>query len=421
MGKPHHFFDEVHALIGELSPGDVIRLQKDTSDTAPYYLVDLIDLEKIKPPLSQPANSLSVSSFGAKGDGSVDDSPALVKCIDAAKREKKSVWIPPGEYMLNGPRIHIGNVRICGAGMWHSSLAGSSPMFEGTGEAVEFSDLGIFGAIDHRKDDSPDNAFNGNFGYGSVFRNLWIEHMKCGFWTTHGTDSMLVEGCRIRNTMADGLNFCDGTSHSVVRNCHLRNTGDDSLATWSPSERPSQEPCIGNSFLHNTIELPWLANGIALYGGSDHLIAENKVEGAVFSGTGILVSSGFKAIPFGGTIRVSNNTIMDAGSDCYIGDTVGGLWIHAKDSDITVPISVFGLLITGSTYSAITVHGPKAVANLCLRDIEIKGAGEYGIDIKPGVSGALRASGLRISDTKLDPIRNGSPEKFHLSVEDPVK
>lgn len=419
-GKAHHFFDEAHAIIGNVAPGDVIRLQKGAADKAAYYLIDLIELEQIAPPVPRPANSVSIVDFGAVPDSDRDASPALVKCLEAARAQGKTAWIPEGEFRLDGARIPVGNVKVRGAGMWYSRLGGSSPMFAGIGEPVEFSDLAIFGDIDHRTDSSPDNAFDGNLGKGSLFQNLWIEHLKCGFWTTQGTEAMRVKGCRIRNIMADGLNFCGGTSRSVVEQCHLRNTGDDALATWSPNGRgTAQIACVQNTFLNNTIELPWLANGIALYGGADHLVAHNKIIGTVFSGAGILISSGFEAIPFSGTIQVEDNSITDAGGDCYIGETVGGLWIHAKDSDIGARISVSGLHITDSRNSAITVIGPKKVSSVNLTNVWINGAAEYGIDIKAKASGSLHASGLHIANCRLGPLHNGSASQFQVDVTTP--
>lgn len=416
-GKAHHFFDEARAIIASVAPGDVIRLQKGPADKAAYYLIDLIELEQVAPPLPRPADSVSITEFGAAPNDGQNATPALVKCIEAARAQGKSVWIPEGEFQLDGARIPVGNVKVRGAGMWYSTFAGSSPMFAGTGESVEFSDLAIFGGIDHRNDSSPDNAFDGNFGKGSRFQNLWIEHVKCGFWTTQGTEDMRVQGCRIRNIMADGLNFCAGTSRSVVEQCHLRNTGDDALATWSPNGNGTARiACVQNSFLNNTIEIPWLANGIALYGGADHLVARNKITGTVFSGGGILVSSGFEAVPFSGTIRVEENSVADAGGDCYIDESVGGLWIHAKDSDIDATIAVSGLRITDSPKSAITIHGPKKAPRVSFRDVRIDCAGEFGIDIKPNAVGSLRASGLRIARTRLDPVHNASGGRFSVDI-----
>jgi len=419
QGKPHHFFDESHALIRNVAPGDVIRLQKDHDDTAAYCLIDLIELEKINPPLPRPVDSLSIADFGVAPNDGKDASAALMRCMQAAQAQGKSVWIPEGEFYLNGSRIKVGNVRVQGAGMWHSKLTGTSPMFELTGAPVEFSNLAIFGNIDRRVDELPENAFDGNFGNGSVFKNLWIEHVKCGFWTKHGTENMRVQSCRIRNTMADGLNFCDGTSFSVVDQCHLRNTGDDALATWSPNGSwSSQQPCVQNEFVNNTIEMPWLANGIAVYGGTGHLVAHNKITGGVFSNSGILISSGFESIPFAGTIRIEDNSITDTGGDCYIGETVGGLWIHAKDSDITAPIEISGLRITDSRKSGITIHGPRKALNINFRNIEINGTEEYGIEVKPSAGGSLHANGLKIANNRLEAIHNRNNGQFSVGIED---
>lgn len=416
-GKPHHFYDEAHAIIREVKPGQIVRLQKDASDQASEYIIDCIELEKIDLPLQRPAGSLSLMEFGALPNDGSDASSALLRALEAARVRGKTLWIPEGEFRLAGPRIKLGDVRVQGAGMWYSKFTGKSAMFEGTGNPVTVSDLAIFGEIDRRVDDTPDNAFHGNFGKGSVFSRLWIEHLKCGFWTTHGTERMRVEGCRIRNVMADGLNFCDGTSDSTVENCHLRNTGDDALATWSTTQgSPSRKPCVRNSFLNNTIESPWLANGIALYGGRDHLVARNLMVGTVFSGAGILVSSGFNTVPFRGTIRIEDNLIKDAGGDCYIGENVGGFWVHAKDTDIDALISISRLRIEGGPASGLTIHGPKAARRIELRDSEIIGVAEHGIEAKPTASGALSASGLRIIRSGRADVRDASSGKFAIDV-----
>jgi len=169
--------------------------------------------------------------------------------------------------------------------------------------------------------------------------------------------------------MADGLNFCDGTSHSTVENSHFRNTGDDALASWSPSgDWSSKQACLNNTFRNNTIELPWHANGIAVYGGGGHQIEGNQIIGTVMSGAGILISSGFEAVPFSSSIIARNNTIISTGGECYIGERVGGIWIYAKDSDIEVPIIIENNRIRDSAESGITLHGPRALSDLQIRN-----------------------------------------------------
>ena len=46
-GNPHHYYDESHALVGDIQAGQTVTLQKDADDTADYYVIDLIDLEYV--------------------------------------------------------------------------------------------------------------------------------------------------------------------------------------------------------------------------------------------------------------------------------------------------------------------------------------------------------------------------------------
>ena len=52
---PRNFYDEVRTKDLAIHPGDKLRLQKDPDDAAGYYVIDLVDLEDIAPPLARPA------------------------------------------------------------------------------------------------------------------------------------------------------------------------------------------------------------------------------------------------------------------------------------------------------------------------------------------------------------------------------
>lgn len=418
QGRPHHFYDESRWILPEFRPGDVLRLQKDQEDCAEYYLIDFIELEKTPAPLPRPPESLSLEDFGARGDDEQDDRAALVECLRRAEEKNQIVWVPRGNFRLEGGRIPLGKVRVQGEGVWYSCLTGSAPMFAMNGQPVFFSDLAVSGDTNHRNDNSPDNAFDGNFGDGSVFRHVWIEHLKCGFWTTAGTQNMRLEGCRIRNTMADGLNFCDGSSDSTVEFCHLRNTGDDALATWSPGrDKPDCRPSLRNAFLHNRIELPWHANGMAIYGGGDHRVCDNTVTDTVFSGGGLLISSGFESVPFSGEIVVDNNSFLRTGGECYIGEPVGGLWIHGHHSDIDIPVRITALSVIDSTQSAVSVHGPMGVRNLQLAELRVDGLKQEPIHILPRTFGKMEVLSMSLTNVTVgNMVRNDSPEKFQVRL-----
>lgn len=410
LGRSHHFFDETHVRIPTVRKGDSLVLRREKNDATEYVLVDFIELETVPPPLPKPAGSLSLADFGAvPGDG-IDDSSALRKLLEAAIREGVVAWIPEGVFELSGDRIPLPGVEIRGAGMWHSRFGGSRPMFVGTGRTVTVSDIGIFGDTNIRNDSSPDNAFDGNFGDGSVFRRLWIEHLKCGFWTTGGTKNLLIEHCRLRNLMADGVNFCNGSSYSTVRECHVRNCGDDGLATWSPREGGEWIPAIGNKFLGNLVELQWHANGIAIYGGADHLVQGNTIIGTVFSGGGIHVASSFNCVPYSGPVHLIDNEVRDAGGDCYIGQRVGAVWVHAKDSDIETPIFIERLRVFDPQGPLLSIHGPASSRNVILERAELGAGAQEAIHILPNARGGIALSELEIPESGCAMLLNESDD-----------
>ena len=67
-GSPHHFFDEAHALIGNWPAGTVLKLQKDSSSSAAYYNINLIDTEQVDAAFTMPAGYLTVTSTDASGN-----------------------------------------------------------------------------------------------------------------------------------------------------------------------------------------------------------------------------------------------------------------------------------------------------------------------------------------------------------------
>ena len=89
-GKPRNFYDEVRLKGLSIASGTMCCVCKRTkTDKAPYCIIDLVDLENVAPPLTAPLDSLSVTDFGAIGNGQSDDTAALRKCIVAAKKQGK--------------------------------------------------------------------------------------------------------------------------------------------------------------------------------------------------------------------------------------------------------------------------------------------------------------------------------------------
>jgi hypothetical protein len=296
-GTPRNFWDEVRLMPRPIHAGDVIRLQKDSDDAAAEYLIDLIDLEPVPPPLAQPENSLSVVDFGASADDQSDDRAAFVDAIAAAREQKKSVWIPPGRFVVKGA-IKVSDVSIRGAGMWHSTLVGvddytpeNRVALYGNGSNVALADFAIIGKLNYRNDSEPNDGLGESFGAGSTIRNIWVEHTKTGAWLIN-SDGLLVEGCRFRDTIADGINLCIGMRNTVIRNCTARGTGDDCFAMWPATYAKSTLAHGGNRFVHCTAQLPFLAQAFSIYGGDGNSVEDCEAIDIPY-GAGLFASTTF--------------------------------------------------------------------------------------------------------------------------------
>lgn len=408
IGGEHHFFDEARALIDDVPAGATVRLQKDADDTAEYYVVDLIDLEQVAPPKSQPDGYLSLTEdCGAVADDGEDDRAALQACIDQAREAGTGVWIPVGTFHSTEQGLTVNDVTLQGAGMWYSVISGLYARFECVGNNCRYFDFAILGETIDRVDSSPENGFNGGAGTGSILENIWVEHTKVGYWVGPGTNGLIIRNSRFRNLFADGVNFCNGTSNSLIENSHFRNTGDDALASWSPSF--SEGVNTGNVFRFNTVQLPWRANCFAIYGGVGNRIEDN-ICADVVTYPGIFIAAMFDAHPFGGETVIERNSLIRAGGSMFNLEH-GALKIRANEGAIPQVI-VRDLLIEGATFMGIEIEGSYEITGAVFENIEIVSPTTYGILIRSNAAGDVTFSNVSIIDAGKEGLLNYGPPNF---------
>ncbi|HEX3696517.1 MAG TPA: glycosyl hydrolase family 28-related protein [Polyangia bacterium] len=414
-GTPHHFYDEVHVLFDAAAAGASITLQRDAQDSAAYYVIDLVDFEWVAPPWPQPANSLSITDFGATANDGSDDGPAIQRAIDAARSQNKVLWIPPGTFESTSVPFNVSNVTIRGSGMWHSVLHGAWAQFKVSGNNNRFYDFAVFGDVVFRNDQTGNNGFLGSAGTGSRLENVWIEHEKVGWWlgknfagpvTQTLTDGLVVHGVRIRDTMADGINFTDATRNSVVEQSHFRNTGDDAVATWSFAANGPAD-CQNNTFQFNTVQAVWRATCFATYGGHAMIIQDNLCADTS-NYPGIMISTTFGAIPPSGVTTVARNTIIQGGGPHYQQE-FGAFRLFADQSPIA-SVQVSDLLIEDPTYSGIHFGGAQAATGVSLTNIEVKSAGTQGIWITSEARGSAQASGVTVDGAPAGGLQNDASD-----------
>lgn len=345
--RTHHFFDNARLLLGrDVQAGDKVAFES----TGTQVTVDVADFEQVAAAAGQPAGSVSVTSKGADPTGNGDSTQAFRDAISAA--QGGVVWIPPGDYRLTSALGGVQNVTLQGAGSWHSIVHSSRFIDQSSSQGnVHIKDFAVVGEVTERVDSSPDNFVNGSLGPGSSVSGMWLQHLKVGLWLTGSNDNLVVENNRFLDMTADGLNL-NGNARGVrVRNNFLRNQGDDALAMWS-----LYAPDTNSSFENNTITQPNLANGIAIYGGTDLAVRNNLVSDTNALGSGIAISNQKFLDPFfplAGTITVDGNTLVRTGAmNPNWNHPMGALRVDSYDSAINATVNITNTTITDSPYSA---------------------------------------------------------------------
>ena len=328
-------FDETRLLLKDiqLKSGDKISLVKKKDDNVPYG-IDFIELEQAPAPVAQGENSISIVDKGASANDDSDDTAALLAAVEEAKASGKSVYIPEGCFNFDKQvNIEADNLKISGAGVWHTQLHftsdkryGGGIVFGHNSNGIELSNLYMDSNLTSRyNEDAQYKAISGTLGKDSKIHDIWVQHFEVGMWigdydqtgNMKYTDGLVVENARIRNNLADGINFAQGTKNSTVKNSNIRGNGDDGLAIWSSISNGTNAAAEeNNKFLNNTIESGWRAAGIGIFGGKGHEISGNLIKD-VFAGAGIRVNTVFAGHNFDlndSGIKIHDNTILRSGT-----------------------------------------------------------------------------------------------------------
>ncbi|MFE9613106.1 discoidin domain-containing protein [Streptomyces sp. NPDC006012] len=387
--RTHHFFDNARLLFGQnVQAGDKVAFQSNGTQVT----VDVADFEQVAAAAGQPAGSVSVTSKGADPSGNGDSTQAFRDAIAAA--QGGVVWIPPGDYRLTSSLSGVQNVTLQGAGNWYSVLHTSRFIDQSSSTGnVHIKDFAVLGEVTERVDSSPDNFVNGSLGPNSSVSGMWIQHVKVGLWLMGNNDNLVVENNRILDTTADGLNLNGNAKGVRVRGNFLRNQGDDSLAMWS-----LYAPDTDSSFENNTISQPNLANGIAIYGGTNIAVKNNLISDTNALGSGIAISNQKFADPFSplaGTITVDGNTLVRTGAlNPNWNHPMGALRVDAYDSAINATVTITNTTITDSPYSAFEfVSGSgqgHAVGNVTVDGATVRGTGTVVVQAEVQGAATLR-------------------------------
>jgi Pectate lyase superfamily protein/Putative Ig domain len=450
---PRNYYDEVRSMGLAINAGDTVRIAKTANDAAAYLIIDLVDLETVPAAIGQPAGSLSVKAapYSAKGDGVTDDTAAIQAALTAGQGAGKTVYIPPGSYVVTANFSAMSSIMVQGAGMWYATLVGNPSLYNSSpGSRIQFTgaagannialaDFAIIGRLNYRNDGEANDGIQGEFGTGSSIRRIWIEHTKTGIWPRNSS-GLVVDSCRIRNTIADGINFNIGMRSSTISNCTARGTGDDSFAFWPESAADiggTERFTPGLNVLQNCTALGnSLANGSAIYGGQANTIQDCLFQDIAY-GAGIFVAGNFPVSSdggFSGTTVLQHCTIIHAGgfdtaewhgaltidpsAKNIPGMTISGMTISSSLADGIMFMGGGAVSLSGASMSNVSVSNFGLVAPRSNPSQNVDGT--WGVWARSDASGSITVSGLTVNGTATlndhDPDlivnQTGTPPKF---------
>ncbi|MFO7668304.1 MAG: glycosyl hydrolase family 28-related protein [Bacteroidales bacterium] len=388
---PRMRFDEIHLkLSGKIPANATFRLSKaDDNDVA--YTIDFIELEEIPQAVTFESITDENKILYMPDDGKLQ--------YFVEQNKGKTIFLPEGKYEMDS-RLYISGdgTKIIGAGMWHTEIyftASSDDRSTYNKRGIETSGSNIvleglyLNTINNKRYYNTDPVYQvgkglmGSFGSNSSVQNLWIEHFECGGWI-EGADHLNMKHCRFRNNYADGMNLAYGCKNTVVEHCSFRNNGDDDMASWSRADGM----CEKNIYCYSTSENNWRASGLGFFGGKQNraynIVIMDPME------AGFRVTCDFPGMPFSndGYSEFYNISVHRGGvaggevgvSGDLWGNQQGALHINSSTQYDLQNIKVYNVDFYDSKNDAIFIGSNlKFIRNLVLKDIDINGAGRYGI------------------------------------------
>lgn len=318
---------------------------------------------------------LNIMDFGAKGDGVTDDTPALLKAMEAATQREGTVYFPQGNYAIHPVKVP-NHITLLGYSAWSYSnkdktdddYIGKTILTALSGNARALLDfengrgIRIIGlTLDGKQ-------------LGKGMHGIYTRHRGC-------EQNNCIEDCRIQNFSGSGIRLERTWVFSVRRNLIMRNgehgidlTGgydgwviDNQLtankgaglfARGVPEEGMTQEQINDIKFfgtasvMVTTNRVEWNRIGGIILNGSNSM----QITGCAIDhnfGPGIKITNGTAHTVSGNLVR--SNGAQKKGDDCsqiwlenvngvsVTGNTLWG-WYNRKEGVFDYPFPFYGII-----------------------------------------------------------------------------
>ncbi|NGZ78108.1 right-handed parallel beta-helix repeat-containing protein [Saccharibacillus alkalitolerans] len=337
----------------------------------------------ISPPLhaAAPAGSISVTAYGAVGNGKKDSLKAFEKALSAAKKQGKSVYIPAGNFLLS-ERLSINGVKVKGAGADRSVLTSTNPesgSIDLKGKSAGLQDLTHVYRKTGKRDGSDSKNSVTVLGASdfSITNIRIIGAGTAGILVRDGANGV-ISGNLVKSTKADGIHITEGSRQITVENNIVKQTGDDAIAVVSYNKDPGTTS--GITIRGNSVGYGSKARGISVVGGSDVTIEKNKISNTEMAGIYVAVESRWDTRSVN-DIKVSRNTVVKSGTRPT--DDHPNILVFADTGKID-EVRFSNNVISNSVNAGIGVWGDGDIGNIYFTSNQVSNSGEGAATFKKG-------------------------------------
>lgn len=268
---------------------------------------------------------VSVRDFGARGNGSSDDAPAIQRAIDSLPRSGGIVEVPAGTYRLLSSAGTVGrfpssrgvasalivrrdNVTLQGVGKSSILRLGASTkmrVLSITGSNVTVSDLSVDG-------DKIDRDGGKAYPDGDVVDAL--------VYGASGSKDVTITRCWVHDGLEDGIGFWESVRPKVT-GCSVWGNGTltakaQGIAVSGPKTRGAR--IVGNHVWGNSWAGLWVA-----FGASDALVSRNVLRDNDVAGIYVGDETPARTKRIARRLRVEDNTV--SGNGLFGGELAAGL------------------------------------------------------------------------------------------------
>ncbi|HZH28763.1 MAG TPA: right-handed parallel beta-helix repeat-containing protein [Azospirillaceae bacterium] len=321
-------------------------------------------------------NHVSITDFGAKGDGRTDNTAAIQRAFDHAKAHNVAVKVPAGTFLHNGT-LKANSITIFGEGD-ASELRATSPgksALHLRGDGMELLDLKL-SCVDsgrHRTYDSAKVIVTST----NKFRieDVTIEGSGSAGIIMDNVHNGVIRNNLVKNTNADSIHMVNESSHILVEKNRVERSGDDGISVVSYQKHGG---VVKDIVIRDNVVMDnkW-ARGITVIGGENVQILNNEVKSPADRG-GIYIASESAYSTFGTkNILVQGNHLVDAGGHK---SGHGGITIYHSGKYPNQDIVVRDNHVEDSRQSSVLVWGNNN-RNIKIVENDLNGAKTSGVQV----------------------------------------